>query len=231
MTSSREILSEIRSILSTRWTTRVGRKVPDPESVVLSNGAVKLNGTVLYADLTDSTGLVNHYRSRFAAKVYKSYLVAACRIIRNNSGTITAFDGDRVMAVYIGDRKNSSAAKTALQIKFIVKKINEELKRTYPNTSYGLQQAVGIDTGDLFVVRTGIRDSNDLVWIGRSANYAAKLCGLVAGVHSTFITESVYKKLNGATKYGGSPRRTMWEKSYWHEGHITVYKSNCSKNF
>lgn len=224
-------MADVRSIFSTKWVTRDGRKVPEAEDVKLGNDAVKIKGTVLYADLTDSTGLVDGHKDWFAAEIYKSYLVAACHIIRNNTGTITAFDGDRVMAVYIGDNMNSSAAKTALQIGFIVKEINAAIKNAYPNTSYQLKQSIGIDTTDLFVARTGIRNSNDLVWVGRSANFAAKLCSLVDSSYSSFITESVYSVLSDETKYGGNPRRSMWDKAYWTERSITIYKSNWMWKF
>ena len=231
MKTSQDIMADVRDILSTKWQTREGRKVPEAEDVKLGNDAVKLEGTVLYADLTDSTGLVNGYKDWFAAGIYKSYLIAACHIIRNNDGAITAFDGDRVMAVYIGSTKNSSAAKTALQIGFIVQEINAAVKKAYPNTSYQMRQSIGIDTTDLFVARTGIRNSNDLVWVGRSANYAAKLCGLVDGSYSSFITESVYNVLSDETKYGGNPRKSMWVKSNWQEYSIAIYKSNWTWKF
>src|SRR5436305_868835 len=82
--------------------------------------AVELDATVLYADLADSTGLVQGYKDWFAAEVYKTYLMAASELIKNNDGTITAFDGDRVMGVFIGGSKNSSAARCALQINHFV---------------------------------------------------------------------------------------------------------------
>jgi len=231
MKTSAEILTDVRNILVTQWKTREGKKVPEAEEVKLGNDAVTLDGTVLYADLTDSTGLVNNHKDWFAAEIYKSYLVAACHIIRNNAGSITAFDGDRVMAVYIGDSKNSSAAKSALQISFIVKEINSAIKKAYPNTAYQIRQAIGIDNTKLFVAKTGIRNSNDLVWVGRAPNYAAKLCGLVDGAYSIFITEGVFTMLNDQTKHGGSPRRLMWEKSHWQEHAVTIYKSNWSWKF
>ena len=87
--------------------------VPEPEDVKPGNDAVKLDGTVLYADLADSTGLVKQRPAAYAAEVYKSYLHCASKIIKNYDGIITAFDGDRVMAVFIGDRKNSNAVRSA----------------------------------------------------------------------------------------------------------------------
>ena len=88
------------------------------------------------------------------------------------------------------------------------------------------RQSVGIDTGSLLVAKTGIRGANDLVWVGRAANYAAKLSGLREGGYATFVTEDVFKKLNEASKYGGNPRRLMWEKLMWSETGITIYGSS-----
>ena len=41
-----------------------------------------------------------------------------------------------------------------------------------------MKQIVGIDTGEVRTARIGIRGGNDLVWIRRAANYAAKLTGM-----------------------------------------------------
>ena len=138
---------------------------------------MKLEGTVLYADLADSTGLVKKKSATYAAEVYKCYLHCAAKIIRHYDGVITAFDGDRVMAVYIGDSKNSNAARTALAINHAVLKIiNPKIEAQYPGKGYTVRQSVGVDTGSLFVAKTGVRGSNDLVWVGMAANLAAKLC-------------------------------------------------------
>lgn len=224
--TSKEIIAEINTIFSTKWATRDGRQVPEAEDIRLGNDAVSIDGTVLYADMADSTSLVNNFKDWFAAEIYKAYLVSACRIIRGNGGQITAFDGDRVMAVFLGNLKNTLAAKTALQINFIVQEINKIVKLKYPNSSYELSQAVGIDTSQLFVAKTGIRNANDLVWVGRAANYAAKLCSLGDATYPTYITESVFKPLNDEAKFCGTPRSLMWEKRMWTERNIIVYRSN-----
>jgi len=231
MKKSEEILTEVKNILSTAWQTRDGRKVPEPSDIKLGNDAVKLDGTVLYADITDSTGLVKGHKDWFAAEVYKSYLSAACYVIRNRSGVITAFDGDRVMAVFIGSTKNSDAAKASLQIKFITDKINEEIKKAYPTTSYRLQQAIGIHSSALFVARTGIRDNNDLVWVGQAANYGAKLCSLATETHPIHITKTVFDSLNETSKYSGAPRKSMWEKRTWTGMGLTVYRTSWHWKF
>ena len=228
MSLADDIRAEVKEILSTNWKERDGQKVPDAEDVKLGNDAVKLTGTVLYADLADSTEMVNGYKDWFAAEMYKSYLLSACRIIRAEGGSITAFDGDRVMAVFIGDSKNSAAAKAGLKINHaVIKIINEEVAAKYPKNPFQMKHAVGIDTSALFVARTGIRGSNDLVWVGRSANYAAKLCTLRSGNYATWITKSVYSSLNDAAKYSSSGT-CMWEEQSTDVVDVAVYASTWS---
>ena len=108
---------------SEEWSEREGRVVPESDGLRLGNDAVTLEGTVLYADLDDSTKLVDTAEPWLAAEVYKAYLVCAARIIRSEGGVITSYDGDRIMAVFIGDPKNTDAARTALKINFAVQKI------------------------------------------------------------------------------------------------------------
>ena len=182
--------------------------------------------TVLYADLDDSTNLVDRYKPEFAAKIYKAYLSCAAKVIRSEDGVITSYDGDRIMAVYIGDLKNTKAVRSALKINYVVTKIiNPILKERYPKTKYRVKQVVGVDSSNLFVARTGIRNSNDLVWVGRAANYAAKLCSLSPD-YPTRITASVYNNMLESVKYS-SDKRSMWERFTWNNmNSMTIYRSN-----
>lgn len=210
MTVKDELEAFVAKTFKDQWTTRQGTKVPETPELGLGNDAVKLSGTVLYADLSESTALVNTTKDWFAAEVYKCYLYCAAKVIRARGGTITAYDGDRVMAVFIGDSKNTSAAKCALQIHYVVDNIIQPaLRRQYPQSTYVVRQKVGVDTSDVFVARTGIRGSNDLVWVGRSANYAAKLATR-SNAYQSYITEDVYDNMHESSKFGGNPKQNMW---------------------
>ena len=222
MSLSEDFAKEVRKIFRETWATRKGRKVPEPEDIALGNDAVELDGTVLYADLDDSTNLVDSHQPKFAAKIYKAYLSCAAKVIRYEGGVITSYDGDRIMAVFIGDLKNTSAARSALKINYTVTKIiNPVLKKCYPKTNYKVKQVVGIDTSKLFVARTGIRNSNDLVWVGRAANYAAKLCSLSPNYPSR-LTAAVYNQLPQSVKYSNEGK-SMWEAFTWNG--MTIYRS------
>ena len=147
----------LRRYLSRNGIPEKGKKFQNPRILGLGNDAVILDGTVLYADLDDSTNLVDHHEPGFAAEIYKTYLNCAAKVIRVEGGVITSYDGDRIMSVYIGKSKNSSAAQSALKINYTVTKIiNPILKKCYPKANYCVKQVVGIDTSELFVARTGI---------------------------------------------------------------------------
>ena len=225
MALGNDLNSEVRQILREQWTTREGRVVPESDDLKLGNDAVTLEGTVLYADLDDSTKLVDSRKPSFAAEIYKCYLACSARIIRSESGEITSYDGDRIMAVFIGDAKNSTAARTALKINFAVQEIiNPAITHQYPKSDYSIKHVVGIDTSNLFVARTGIRGANDLVWVGRAANYAAKLSSRSGPF--TQITAAVYNKLNRESKIG-SNGRNMWTQGRAREiGNKVIYTSS-----
>jgi len=197
-----KLQDDVSKIFASPWTTRDGQGVPDPKDIKLgSNDAVELEGTILYADLAESTNLVDSKSAVEAAEIYKAYLHCAGNVINDTGGGIVSYDGDRIMAVYLGNSKNSNAAKAALRINGAVNKmINPALIKQYGQNAYQIKQAVGIDTSNILVARTGVRGDNDLVWVGRAANYAAKLCSYRSGDYASIITADVFGRLNDDVK-------------------------------
>ena len=138
-----DLQAEVKKIFREAWTSRDGQVVPEPEDIKLGNDAVKLDGTVLYADLDDSTNLVDSKSPEFAAEIYKAYLHCTAKVIRAQGGIITSYDGDRIIAIFIGDSKNTDAARTALKITYAVREIiNPAVKVQYPNETFSVSQVV-----------------------------------------------------------------------------------------
>jgi class 3 adenylate cyclase len=219
---SDDLKSEVAETFRSRWSVRDGQVVPDTPDIELGNDGVKLTATVLYADIDGSTTMVDSKSRTFSAEVYKTYLLCASRIIKSEEGVITAYDGDRVMAVFIGDSKNTSAVRCGMKIKAAVLEIiNPAIKRQY-DSEFRLRQVVGIDTSKLLVARTGIRGANDLVWVGSAANYAAKLSSIGEHPYSTFISKKIYDHMNDSVKF--TTGTNMWEERTW-QGN-TVYRSS-----
>ena len=216
----------VKEIFRATWSRRDGQVVPEPQNLQLGNDAVDLDATVLYADIASSTALVDSYKDWFAAEVYKTFLSCAAKIIKDEDGVVTAYDGDRVMAVYRGELKNSRAVRTALRIHSAVMQVVQPcMDVRYESNSFRLKHVVGIDTSKLMVSRIGVRNDNDLVWVGRAANYAAKLCTLNEGF-TTYITHSVYDNLANFVKCGLAGEN-MWKPYTWTPmNKLSIYASN-----
>jgi class 3 adenylate cyclase len=221
-----DLEAKVKEVFGSKWDTRDGNVIPDDTSISLGNEGIELDATVLYADLSGSTKMVDNKSKKFSAEIYKTFLHCAAKIIGSEGGQITAYDGDRVMAVFIGDYKNSSAVETALKINWAVLHIiNPGIVRQYGANAYTVKQVVGIDTSKLMVAKTGVRGANDLVWVGRSANYAAKLCSLEK--YSTYVSESVYKVLSNKAKF--SDGVNMWTQLSWTTmNNMTIYGTTYS---
>lgn len=227
-----EIRRDVSSVISTGWKVRKGRMVPSTESIVLAGGAVELEATFMYADLANSSRLARDLDRRVAAKILKSFLATTTRLIRARDGTVVSFDGDRVLGVFVGNLRNSNAAKCALQIRWTVKDLIrarfESAYKSVRNLGYPIAHGVGMDTGTVLMVRAGARGDNDLISIGRAPSLAAKLSELREGNYQSFMTASVYDRLADGSKYGGKPKRNMWERRSWKflGQTVTVYRSN-----
>jgi class 3 adenylate cyclase len=145
--------------------------------------------------MVGSSSLVNDYPAEFAASVFKSYLHLAAKVIRDSSGKIVSYDGDRIMAVYQGLAIARPAVRSALQLNYLVEEIIQpELNAAYPLSNFSLKHCVGIDIGEVMAVQAGIRGSSDLVWVGNVANVAAKLAD-VRAQPSIIVTPDVFREI------------------------------------
>lgn len=209
-----DLTTEVKATFLAQWEVQETTSVPAPEDLRLNaNHAKDLEtATILYADLDGSTNMVDNYDWQFSAEVYKTYLRCASQIIKSESGNITAYDGDRVMAAFTGGSKNTSAVRCALKINYAVEEIiRPAIKAQYPSKNFTLKHVIGVDTSRLRTARIGVRGDNDLVWIGRAANYAAKLTSLPE--KPIWITNSVYDQMHDDVKF--SKGTNMWEARRW----------------
>lgn len=205
----------VKKVFKDAWSEREGQVVPEATNLVLGNEAVHFErATILYADLSSSTNMVETKKWQFAAEIYKTYLHCATKIIKDEGGVITSYDGDRVMGVFIGKSQTSPAARAGLKINYAVQEIINPAMHDRYRTDYDVVQVVGIDTSEIRVARTGARGDNDLVWVGRAANYAAKLTELKLS-ERTWVTKEAYDYMIEDVKLDGSSKQNMWKPYNW----------------
>jgi adenylate cyclase len=196
-----DVRDGVDGVLDEDWNIRVGSVVPETEDIVLKNGAVQVGATYLYADLADSSSLGQKVNDSISAKVIRSYLNAASRILKYYKGEIRSFDGDRVMAIFIGGSKNTNATRAGLALNWALDEvIAPKLSAKWSDLQqyWEPKQGIGIDTGSALLVKGGVRNSNDLVSIGSAPNVAAKLSELrCADIH---ITAAVYDDMDESSR-------------------------------
>lgn len=223
-----DLNAEVNKIIREAWHMSEGRVVPESEDLALGNNGISLEIACIYADVAESTALVKSMKPEFAAEIYKCYLNCACRIIRHQGGAITAFDGDRVMGVFVGNSRNTAAVRASLAISHAVSKIiNPALQDYYKEklSGYVLKHGVGVDSGKTLVARAGIRGANDLVWVGKCANRAAKLSAIRSNDACIWISEAVYNAMDNTVKFSGSDN--MWRERVWaDQDNIRIYCTN-----
>lgn len=227
MSLKSDVTEDIQGILAQSWDIRKGNVVPATKDVALAGGGVNLKATILYSDLADSTKLAMNFDRRIAARVCKAFMAICSRITRFHGGNIRSFDGDRIMAVFVGDTKNTDAVKSALKIKWAFQNILKpkfEAKYSQLQTDFDLAHSTGVDTSEMLIVRGGIRSSNDLVFVGRAPNIAAKLSNLRENSYRTYITATVFNSMAETAKK--TDGKDMWELRTWTKGPVkTIYRS------
>jgi adenylate cyclase len=235
MSALKETLTdEMTKVFDATWNVRDGQVVPKTADVVLSNGAVKLHAVVLYADLARSTQLAMDVDRRVAAKVVRAYLATMTRLVNANGGTVRSFDGDRVMGVFVGDRKNTNAAECALRMNHLVTNwLRPKAEAKFPSLrakGFVIQHCVGMSRSDVLVARAGVRGSNDLVFIGAAPNIAAKLSEIRNSPWHSYMTKTVFERVHEDAKLS-TTGKDLWKAvtreidgKTW-----SLYKSNWSR--
>lgn len=220
----------VDDIVSGAWEITDGRVIPNTDDIGLGNKGVRLDATMLYADLADSTKLAMHSQT-IAAEVYKAFLECCTRIIIARGGKVKSFDGDRAMGVFVEGAKNTNAAKAALTINYVfLNVIVPKFKAQYEVFRKGtltLAHCTGVDTSSVLIARAGIRNNNDLVWVGRAPNIAAKLSTRRNAPYFSYLTKAVYDAMLDDAKTS-SDGRSIWEHRSWSElpdGIQDVYRS------
>jgi adenylate cyclase len=194
----------VDNIFSINWDVRDGQVVPQTEGVALKNGAVKLEAAFLYADLAASSKLAEVCPWTTTAKIIRAYLDCAVRSINAWGGSVRSFDGDRVMGVFVGDMKNTHATNCAREIFYAVDQIiapkSTKNFKSISDNNIIIQNCIGVDVGECRAVRAGIRNSNDLIWIGKAPSFAAKLSDIRDYPRSVYISSRTYAKLSDDSK-------------------------------
>jgi adenylate cyclase len=231
MSLSETLTEEIDSILSIEWKKRAGNVIPEPEDVSLGDGAVEIYAAFLYADLAGSSVLAVKCPWETTAKIIRAYLDVCTRIIRYHGGEIRSFDGDRVMGIFKSPSPNIDAVECARQIDWMVHNIlNPKAKAKFKSirdNDIRIRHCVGVDSGNVKAVRAGIRNNNDLIWIGQAPSLAAKLSDIRDYPYEVYISSHSFSAISGSKQLDNNGVCIWKSVPFNYAGsNQTVYKTN-----
>ncbi|MFF2316973.1 adenylate/guanylate cyclase domain-containing protein [Arthrobacter sp. NPDC058097] len=209
------IETSVSEILGAPWNITNGTKVPETDDIVMKNGGRLVDATYLYADLAGSSRMASSLKKETTGKIIRAYINTASRILRNFGGEIRSFDGDRVMAIFMGADKETQAVRAALAINWAVYEVlRPKIKATWSDGEdfCNISHGIGIDTGEALIVRGGVRDNNDLISIGQAPNQAAKLSE-IRDSYDLAITQAVYEAMSNNVAFMADGTR-LWTKQY-----------------
>lgn len=190
------IIQDIKDLNRTKFSYTKTGAVPslNESSLTFGTGGEKkakiIETCVLFVDIRDSVKLTLKHTAEEMGKIYTSLTNAVLRAADNHNGIVRNIIGDRVMLVFPSLDCITNSINCAITINHAAKEINKVF------TSIDFKCGIGIDYGELKVIKVGIPKRNDerdenrgFVWVGKPANIASRLTDAA----NKTLTNEVYK--------------------------------------
>lgn len=164
-------------------------------------GGVRRECTVLFSDLRGFTSFAEELEPERVIEVLNQYLGEMSDAIMDNGGTLVAYMGDGIMAVFGAPIEQEDHADRALaaareMLKVRLPRFNEWLKGE--GLGDGFAMGIGINSGSVMSGQVGSERRIEYTAIGDTTNTAARLEGMTKGSgHQVFVADSTKVALRG----------------------------------
>jgi adenylate cyclase len=162
-------------------------------------GGVRLVSTVLFSDLRGFTSFAETLDPEVVIAILNRYLTAMSDAILDHEGTLVAYMGDGIFAVFgapigIGDHADRafSAARDMLHR---LRDFNSWLESEHNGT--GFKMGIGLNTGFVMSGNVGSERRLEYAAIGDTTNTASRLEGMTKGTpFQLYMSDSTYAELS-----------------------------------
>jgi len=162
-------------------------------------GGTRLTATVLFSDLRGFTSFAENIPADQVIEILNRYLSEMSDAILDNSGTLVAYMGDGIMAVFgapieCEDHADRAlrAAREMLQVR--LPRFNAWLREC--GLGEGFKMGIGLNSGPVMSGNVGSARRLEYTAIGDTTNTASRLEGMTKGTpHSIFIAEATRQLL------------------------------------
>lgn len=164
-------------------------------------GGVRRECTVLFSDLRGFTSFAEELEPERVIEVLNQYLGEMSDAIMDNGGTLVAYMGDGIMAVFGAPIEQEDHADRALaaareMLKVRLPRFNEWLKGE--GLGDGFAMGIGINSGTVMSGQVGSERRIEYTAIGDTTNTAARLEGMTKGSgHQLFVADSTKVAMRG----------------------------------
>ena len=208
-----EIKDKVVEYLSGDYEVIETETIPSVDEVQFGKFVKKMNLCTFYIDLRHSTDLLFNHNKLTAGKINKSFLYIVSTIIAMNDGYIRSFNGDSILAFWPANYQSeiSKAVKSAMTIKWLISIELTNIFEEYDKLDYG----IGIDWGPVYILRAGLprnANNNDLIFIGKSVNFAVAIGEQANNPSQVEISLATYNNLEDSAKFStkDGQKNDMW---------------------
>jgi adenylate cyclase len=161
-------------------------------------GGELLTATVLFSDLRGFTSFAETKEPAEVISVLNRYLTEMSDAILDHDGTLVAYMGDGIMAVFgapiASDDHADQALSAARRMLERLEAFNDWLRSE--GLGDGFKMGIGLNTGDVMSGNVGSARRLEYTTIGDTTNSAARLEGMTKGTpYQLFVSDSTYSRL------------------------------------
>jgi adenylate cyclase len=161
-------------------------------------GGELLTATVLFSDLRGFTSFAEGREPAEVIGVLNRYLTEMSDAILDHDGTLVAYMGDGIMAVFgapiASDDHADKALGAAREMLDKLERFNEWLRSE--GLGDGFKMGIGLNTGDVMSGNVGSARRLEYTTIGDTTNSAARLEGMTKGTpYQLFVADSTRSRL------------------------------------
>jgi adenylate cyclase len=163
-------------------------------------GGVQRDGTVMFTDLRGFTSFAESLPPERVIAVLNNYLSGMSDTILNHGGTLVAYMGDGIMAVFGAPIEQNDHADRALRAarEMLWERLpafNEWIKSE--GLGEGFRMGIGLNSGDVMSGNVGSERRLEYTAIGDTTNTASRLEGMTKGTpHQLFVADATRARLN-----------------------------------
>jgi class 3 adenylate cyclase len=193
MATNQETLDKLDEYLNASYTQQETRIVPKRTDLTFGNTVKKIpHAVVLYVDMRKSRKILSDATTFWSVKIHRAFLLALTHCVEKRDGHMRSFNGDGIMAFFVGENSASRAVRAAMDTKGFIYRLNESLKSKGLNP---IDFGIGIAQGPIMVAKSGKAGDDftkqDLIWVGLPVYMGVELSDYARSPRNIWISNNV----------------------------------------